>query len=379
VVVSLHLYIRNCGIRALVCLSIISIYTRFNRGDRSGVLYKLSAIQLLMTFLGLTVSSFTLRQNVWLQVSIGITCTVILIPVALLLPDSRQTSIPEVKAVGEQGDMIVNTLGDVPVTITTETTSLLSPTPEAGVLLVNLTPSPAILPTIFHALFTHHKHTFALLKRIKSSSLFSRTTFVTYFILMFATSIRVIFSQWSSLMYNWVFADVASLNSFEMVVSGAVLLSIPYLSKFLTYKPGFGSPASVNIFIVKFSLLALALGLLLMAVAPSRALYVAAMAVFTLGCGVMQALRSFVTGMVGRDEVENLYLGIGVMETMGEMVATVWWSNLFAEVLGRGYWVERIPFMASAGVLLCVVGCVFVLGRFLREKAGEGGTDFEGA
>jgi hypothetical protein len=332
-----------------------------------------------MTFLGLTVSSFTLRQNVWLQVSIGITCTVILIPVALLLPDSRQTSIPEVKAVGEQGDMNVNTLGDGPVTITTETTSLLSPTPEAGVLLVNLTPSPAILPTIFHALFTHHKHTFALLKRIKSSSLFSRTTFVTYFILMFATSIRVIFSQWSSLMYNWVFADVASLNSFEMVVSGAVLLSIPYLSKFLTYKPGFGSPASVNIFIVKFSLLALALGLLLMAVAPSRALYVAAMAVFTLGCGVMQALRSFVTGMVGRDEVENLYLGIGVMETMGEMVATVWWSNLFAEVLGRGYWVERIPFMASAGVLLCVVGCVFVLGRFLREKAGEGGTDFEGA
>lgn len=325
-----------------------------------------------MTFFGLTVSSYTLRRSVWLQVSLGIACSVMLIPVALLLPESRQDLPPKIKATCEEGGVVIERLKSEIKPVVTETTSLLASACDLDVQ--SPSPTPAIIPTICHALSTNHTHTLALAKRVFSSSSFARTTLLTYFILTLGMGVRVIFPEWSSITYDWIFAEVNVLTSFEMIVSGLVLLSLPVLTRFLTRRAFFTSASAVDVLIAMSSILANALGLLLMAFAPTRATYVAAVGFFIFGCGVYDSLRSFVTGQVSKEEVEDLYLGIAMMETMGSMFATVGWSGVLAEVLEKGYWLERIPFMGASGVLVGVAGCVFILGRSAKKPLkGPGG------
>jgi hypothetical protein len=91
-----------------------------------------------------------------------------------------------------------------------------------------------------------------------------------YFLLTLGQGIRVIFSQWASITYSWILADVNALSSFEMSVSGCLLLSLPLLSHHIL-KPRLVTTSSVDIFVTKASVLAIALGVLCMGFAPTRA------------------------------------------------------------------------------------------------------------
>lgn len=352
-------------------------------------MYKLSAGSLLCNFLALTVSSFTLRRNVWLQCILGLGFQATLIPVALLLPDTQADTethtIPSVEPT-----TIAATTENVTFhadTEITETTSLLSShTPLLENDTTSATPSPiqtgnnkpAITSTILSALAANHTHTITLFRNILISPPFTRTTLLSYFFLTLGLNVSIIFTQWSSITYNWVFADVASVSSFQMVVSGLVLVSLPFITSALMRQQRFRFEASshVDIFVVKTSVVLNALGLVLIALAPTRAAYVGAIAVYTLGSGVFDALRSFVTanaGIVVGGEgggLGELYLAIGMVETIGNTIASMGWGGALAVVLGRGYWVERSLFVAAAGVLMVVLWCVGRLGG-MGEKGVE--------
>lgn len=115
-------------------------------------------------------------------------------------------------------------------------------------------------------------------------------------------------------------------------------------------------------------------GILCVGFAPGKVSYIMALTVWKLGHGLIDALRSYVTGLLERKEdVEQLYLGIGMMETLGGMIATAVWSGLFATVLGKGYLVSRLPFMVSSVILLSGYVCVWVLGRFGVKKSKSAG------
>lgn len=89
-----------------------------------------------------------------------------------------------------------------------------------------------------------------------------------------------------------------------------------------------------------------------MSVAPNRISYVLSLTVYTLATPLVDNLRGFSTGLMSeKEEVEKLYLGIGMVETLGGMVATVVWSDLFSCVLGKGWVVERTPFWACLGIM----------------------------
>ena len=101
-----------------------------------------------------------------------------------------------------------------------------------------------------------------------------------------------------------------------------------------------------------------------MALAPGRVTYIVAISVYTLGSGVLDSLRSFATGLVGgRDEVENLYLGMGFATTLGGMVASALWSGVLSAVLGKGWVLERIPFWGVLGAM----GVVFLVVKRLER------------
>jgi len=84
----------------------------------------------------------------------------------------------------------------------------------------------------------------------------------------------------------------------------------------------------------------------------------------------MDSLRSFSTGIIGDgEEMEKLYLGIGLTETLGGMASSVMWTGLFSQVVGKGWWVERLPFW---GVLVCMIAVGWAVVRLGRFIGGSG-------
>lgn len=313
------------------------------------------------------VSSVTLRRNVWVQCGIGIIDLALMIPICLLFPDSRiayrgppspQSSlIPSSPASGSSTDSDSSSSQS-----SSETTPLLPLDP------MTLPPesSPPIFRTIFTALASHTTHSLSLFHSIIYANKFCRYTLFTYFTLTLGTDIRVIYAQWGSIIFDWLFAEVNAITGFEMVVSGIILVSLPHVSHNLL-KPRLGSSSAVDIWICKASVLANAVGVVLIGLAPTRLWFIFSMTVWTMGSGLRASLRSYITGMMDtKEKIEEIYLGIGMMETLASIVATAGWSGMFAEVLGLSYWVMRLPFILSSVILLCVFGCVWVLGNFDR-------------
>ncbi|CZR63246.1 uncharacterized protein PAC_13143 [Phialocephala subalpina] len=336
----------------------------------SHVFYRLSALQLLFAFFAMLVSSVTLRRNVWVQCGIGIIDLTLMIPVCILFPDSRITYLrPPSPRPSLIPSSPISTSGS-------DSNSTSSQSSSETTLLLPLDPltlppetQPAIFRTIFSALASHSTHSLSLFHSIIYANKFSRYTLFTYFTLTLGTGIRVIYAQWGSITFDWLFAEVNAITGFEMIVSGIILISLPYVSHNLL-KPRLGSSSSVDIWICKASVLANAIGVILIGFAPTRIWFISSMTVWTMGSGLGASLRSFVTGMMDSKEgIEEIYLGIGMMETLANIIATAGWSGVFAEVLGLSYWVMRTPFLVSSVILMGVFGCVWVLGNFDKVLA----------
>lgn len=109
-----------------------------------------------------------------------------------------------------------------------------------------------------------------------------------------------------------------------------------------------------------------------MGFAPEKVTYILALTLWKLGHGLVDALRSYVTGLLeNKEDLEQLYMGIGMVETLAGMIATAAWSGLFAMVLGKGYFVSRLPFVISSVALLGCCACVWVLGKFGVKKTKD--------
>jgi hypothetical protein len=156
-----------------------------------------------------------------------------MIPVVLLFPSDICPEQPPPKP-------CINSIS----TSSSETTFLLSSSPE---------PKVSTLYTTFEALKSNLRHNIEHFTGILHTSPLSRPTIVSFFLLALVHGIRVIFTQWASVTYHWIIADVQALSSFEMIVSGTTLLSLPILTKRYLHTH-LGSSSSVDMFVSKFSL-----------------------------------------------------------------------------------------------------------------------------
>ena len=282
-----------------------------------------------------------LRINVWILALLGIGLIFLTIPVILLLPSKSSSyhSIP-----------------GTPISDAQETESLLTEDIK----------TTSTTKQIVCTLVSHFEHSKMLYQDMFASSAITGLTLITSFFLTLTSGVRIIFTQWASVHYGWLIADVQVLNSFEMVISGIVLLSLPIISKrFLL--PRLSSTSKVDILLASGSLIALFLGLLSMALSPDRLSYIISISVYTLGSGIPDAVRSFATGLVtNKEEVEKLYLGIGILSTLGGMAASSMWSWIFSFGMGKSWVLQRAPFWGALAFLL-VVGFMFgKLGKHVR-------------
>ena len=316
---------------------------------------------LCLVFIGLSLSACLLRVNVWLLCGIGISAYALMLPVTILFPSS-----PDSITLPTPADHSCAASMTAAFEFPSEETSLLE-CPSCN------TSQPSTIRTVLDALKSNHHHNIELLTSIVYASQSSRLTLLAFFLLSLVAGIQIIFTQWASITYHWIIADVQVLFSFEMIVSGAILFSLPTLtSKYLT--PRLESSSAVDMLVSKSSLMFLFMGLGLRGVAPTRVYYVLALTISTLGAPVVDSLRSFSTGLISeKEDVEKLYLGISMVETIGGMIATAVWSGLFSNILGKGWILERMPFW---GCLLTIGGVWLVLRRLAKmERIGK--TEFD--
>jgi len=197
----------------------------------------------------------------------------------------------------------------------------------------------------------------------------TRVTLLLYLSNETAIFVRVTFPQWAVTRFGWSLSQVNALGSMSILINGTVLVCMPYMSRRLVQRVA-GSQQRVDAWVTKGSLYFNMTGIFLVGVAPGSALYIAAMALYCLGPGLGDSLRSFATSAMGDAEgVRRLYMGISMMETIAGLVGTTLWSLVFSVgVRAGGAAMGNISFFAAGGLLCYSLWLVHVLHRLVDRK-----------
>ncbi|OWP02163.1 hypothetical protein B2J93_3595 [Marssonina coronariae] len=292
-----------------------------NQKRLSDVLYKLSAAQMVVSFLGMWLSSLLLRENVWLQIFVGFVALTISIPVCFLFPQPVQKNAIEASDSAYDSDSAQEC---------TETSSLLKVPPMVPLAIE---PEEGTIWIVLSGLTKSTLQSLCLFREMVYSTGLSQMTWLAFFMFRAGTSIDVLLVQWPSITHGWVIAQVNAITAYEMSIASATLLVLPALShRFLKPRLG-GSILEVDLFVTKISTLAHSVGIVAMGFAPGRFSYILGITVWKVGFGMTDALRSYVTGLAtSTEQVEQLYLGIGTVEMLAGIIATASWSGIFSQV-----------------------------------------------
>ncbi|KAI8629727.1 hypothetical protein F5Y19DRAFT_464418 [Xylariaceae sp. FL1651] len=327
----------------------------------SETLYRLSTLVLGMAFLGRVLGAVLLSVDVWLLSGIGIAARVLIFPLAFLLatPCRLQTQVHVAFREGGQPNY-----GSV--SQEADGQALLQAGAAHAPSVRKWTPSETL-----SAVVTEASQTLDLLTELLGSPL----TRITLLINLFeetAINVRLAFPQWAVKRFEWSLAEANGIVSFEIVTNVTVLLLLPYISRMLLW-PVLRSQQLVDLWVIKCSLALNVIGIFCAGVAPLRGFYIMSLFVYNLGAALPDALRSFVTStMQDEEEVERLYMGISMVETIAGLLGTTVWSALFsASIRYGGTTLGRIPFFAAAvlfGLSLWLTG---VLHRLAAKRQSE--------
>lgn len=113
------------------------------------------------------------------------------------------------------------------------------------------------------------------------------------------------------------------------------------------------SAPSQDLLISRVSVALLAVGSLVISVAPVVALAALGIVIFALGYGFGPAARSLVTTFCHQDEAGLLYSALAIMQSVGGLVAGPLLTVTFRWGLRLGQEWTGIPFAAVAGLFAC--------------------------
>lgn len=128
-------------------------------------------------------------------------------------------------------------------------------------------------------------------------------------------------------------------------------------------------------FISRASVGLLAAGSVVVALAPSVALVAVGVVVLALGSGFSPAARSLATTLVHPDEAGTLYSMLGLMQSIGGLIAGPILATSFKWALGLGRAWTGVPFLLVAGLFvfgMCALG-------FVRLENAKMNTEEEAA
>lgn len=184
-----------------------------------------------------------------------------------------------------------------------------------------------------------------------------------------AIYIRVVFPQWASKGFAWTLAEVNAVMALQILITCAVLLALPSFTK-RVLRPRVSSQRMVDRWMIQSSLTLNIMGLLLVSVAPTRWLYIVALAIYNLGVALPDALRSFVSAsMQGEGQMQRMYAGISMIEAIAGVAGTTLWSTTFAAGLQYGgVSLARGCFFAAAALFALSLYMTIPLQRLTSAK-----------
>lgn len=311
--------------------------------NRSSTYYTLSAALLTTRLLGMTTGTFLLQRGVWIPCQVGLLIYSLGIPALLFLPD-----LQPVVAV-DSGDSSCALLGsEIPAQVPESIPWSWSSYSIAQFRAVTVDYTKSL--RISMDLFMHDR--------------LSRLCLVIFFFNVTGMGVRIVLQQWASKFFQWTLAETGYVLSFELLVNGLVLVSLPYICRELL-KPRLGSSRRVDLWVVKASLLMNITGVFCIGFAPTRFFFVVSLTVYSVGVGLYDSLRSFATGFLQKEQITRFYVGISLVETIGGLISGPLWAGVFSFALSvnLGF---GLPFWLCSLCFLCAFVTVICLERHMR-------------
>lgn len=169
------------------------------------------------------------------------------------------------------------------------------------------------------------------------------------------------FVQYFSKRFDWNLAQTGYLLALRGTVSILMLLvTLPVISKLLL-SPSFRmTVARKDLALAQFSVLAIAIGSLLMG-GSNVPTVVSGVVIVTLGDGLSPLCRSLATSFVDSQHTSSLYVLIGVVETIGMIYAGPALAWLFTIGMKlNGLWLGLPYFWLASIAALTMIGLCFV-------------------
>ena len=163
---------------------------------------------------------------------------------------------------------------------------------------------------------------------------------------------RDVLLQYISTRYQ---TSLAIATVFVSVRSGLVLLLclivLPAASLFCRRRFG---PNRSDLLLSRASAAFIALGFLMIGLAPNRSLLLFALVINSMGWGLFSFLRSLLTSLVEAHHVARLNTFIGIFDTIGHMIGSPLLAMLFRKGIDLGGVWFGLPFLLDAAIVAMI-------------------------
>lgn len=281
-----------------------------SEADRSRVFYYLYSVYLFTELVAPSIASVTMDNNLLFPFLIGIIALLLCFPVLYMMPETQKFS---------------------------DATTQIAP--------VELDESTYLRESYSETAVDHPvENGLWWIFRCRNTLLVVPIFFVTTFR---ATTLSVLL-QYTAVRYGW---KLSSTNALLSEVAGVnlllVLFFLPGLTSLLQYRYKIPSP-KIDLSVARVSLLVLAIGSLLIGLAPTAALMIPSLVIFAFGYGARVATFSVLSSWVNKEHSARVYGIVAVIENLGVLAGEPTLQNVFAATLSfSGVW-RGTPFFCTA-------------------------------
>ena len=173
---------------------------------------------------------------------------------------------------------------------------------------------------------------------------------------------EVLLPQYTSLLLSWPLAVVNRAMALKALISALILFMLPTLRR-IYLQPRMTTP-QIDLFITQSSLIANTLGVIGLGISAPAGFFILSLCVYTSGIGLSDSLTAYGTCTLPAGEsVSELYVRIGLINTIAALVGAPLWWGVFSLVLRSVVLRLGLPFWMCAGVFGAGVGGVVALKR----------------
>jgi len=173
--------------------------------------------------------------------------------------------------------------------------------------------------------------------------------------------------QYASTRYRLTFSTSTLLISIHNGVKVLILLLLlPFISSLLMKRYALTVPQK-DLYLARASLVAISLGWNGIGFASNVPAFVAASVVTAFGWGGTMLIRSFMTGLVRKDDVAKLYTVISLIDTIALMLGGPFMAGLFERGLRMGEGMQGLPFWVLGGLYAACTVVTLVVGAETKE------------